>query len=59
MQKSDLYKRKIQLSKLALLASLEKSGRVGFLKTKGEIRVPENFNDLHSEKIEKLFNGKG
>ena len=58
MQKVNLNKRKAQLSKLALLVSLEKSGRVGFLKRKGEFRVPLNFNDLHSEKIADLFNGK-
>ncbi|HKS32972.1 MAG TPA: hypothetical protein VJS14_04525 [Enterobacteriaceae bacterium] len=58
MQKVNLNKSKAQFSRLVLLASLENSGRVGFLKTKGEIRVPENFNDLHSEKIEDLFNGK-
>lgn len=58
MQKINSYKRKMQLSKLALLASSEKRRKVGFLKGKGEIRVPDNFNDLYSKTIEDLFNGE-
>lgn len=33
-------------------------GKPGFLKEKDGIRVPENFNDLHSKEIEALFNGE-
>lgn len=58
MQKVNLNKSKAQLSKLALLALLEKEGKVGFIKGKDGIRAPENFNNLYSQEIEELFNGK-
>lgn len=55
MQKISFNKGKAQL---VLLALLEKRGRVGFIKRKDRAKVPDNFNDLYSEKIEGLFNGK-
>jgi len=47
------------MAKIVPLSALEKTARIGFMKGKGKINVPDNFNDLHSDEIEDLFNGKG
>lgn len=46
------------MAKLVPLTPSEKSSRIGFMKGRGKIAVPDDFNGMHSEKIEKLFNGK-
>ena len=45
------------LAKLVPLTPAEKTPRIGFMKEKGEISVPDNFNQLHADKIEALFYG--
>lgn len=46
------------LAKIVPLTPGEKSPRIGFMKGKGKITVPDNFNDLHTDEIEALFYGK-
>lgn len=45
------------MAKIVPLTPTERSPRIGFMKGKGKINVPANFNDLHSDKIEELFYG--
>lgn len=45
------------MAKIVPLTPAEKTPRIGFMKGKGKIKVPDNFNDLHAEKIEELFDG--
>ncbi len=45
------------MAKLVPLTPAEKTPCIGFMKGKSEMRVPENFNDLHADKIEALFCG--
>ena len=45
------------MAKLVPLTPAEKTPRIGFMKEKGEISVPDNFNELHADKIEELFYG--
>lgn len=45
------------MAKIVPLTPAEKTPRIGFMKGKGKITVPDNFNDLHAEKIEELFDG--
>lgn len=45
------------MAKIVPLTPGEKSPRIGFMKGKGKISVPANFNELHSDKIEELFYG--
>lgn len=46
------------MAKIVPLTPSEKTTRVGFMKGKGKINVPANFNDLHAKTIEELFCGK-
>lgn len=46
------------MAKLVPLTPSEKSSWIGFMKGREKIAVPDDFNGMHSEKIEKLFNGK-
>ncbi|HAK36093.1 MAG TPA: type II toxin-antitoxin system Phd/YefM family antitoxin [Pantoea sp.] len=45
------------MAKLVPLTPAEKTPRIGFMKEKGETSVPDNFNELHADKIEELFYG--
>jgi len=45
------------VAKLVPLTPAEKTPRIGFMKGKSELSVPENFNDLHVDEIEALFYG--
>lgn len=45
------------MAKIVPLTPTEKTPRIGFMKGKGKITVPDDFNELHSDKIEKLFYG--
>lgn len=45
------------MAKIVPLTPTERNPKIGFMKGKGKITVPDNFNDLHSDKIEDLFYG--
>lgn len=46
------------MAKIVPLTPEEKTSRIGFMKGKGKISVPDDFNDLHSAEIEDMFYGK-